>query len=270
MPRLSKTPKEDSGKKKKSSKSKSSRLSRRSNKSKSTTTVDELDQLALGFNTDEKFDYNHRDSPRDVCDVDSPTSVMSKDGTQRIITSQDGGYFPPSALRESFSFDPTLKSNVPVQSDKSTMVLKEAPSAREAAFSGPPRYDWIDIETAAALKVQSIFRRNQVLEDIEARGMLTKGMKNRRRARNSKKNNGDISDDVPTCMRFCGIGYLFGDLTEESDEVIKQKRIVAFEEKRRQKQAKEEEARKYRWRNRETEEVIEGYEVVDDTRSTKA
>jgi hypothetical protein len=32
------------------------------------------------------------------------------------------------------------------------------PSAREAAFAGPPRYDWVDVETTAAVKIQSVAR----------------------------------------------------------------------------------------------------------------
>jgi len=35
-----------------------------------------------------------------------------------------------------------LKSNLPV---RETVTLEQPPTAQEAAFGGPPRFDWIDI-----------------------------------------------------------------------------------------------------------------------------
>lgn len=237
-----------------------SRRSKESSKSRESM-FDETDTLESDVILEE------RGSPKDVFAVPdglSPSSVVSKDG-QRVITAHDGGFFPPSALRESVSFDPTLKKNVPLPSERSTVALKSAPSAREAAYSGPPRYDWIDVETAAVLKIQAIYRRNKVITALENEGKLTAGMRNRRRARANRMRDGAISDDVPTCMKFCGVGYLFGDMEEESQELMKEKRTAAYEEKKRQKQIKEEQARRYRFRNRPSEELCEGYEVVDNT-----
>ena len=42
------------------------------------------------------------------------------------------------------------------------------------------------------------------------------------------------------------------------------KNAAAYEEKRNQTNAEEENKRKYRWRKRDTEEIVEGFEVVDN------
>lgn len=41
-----------------------------------------------------------------------------------------------------FPFKDAFKSKLPIRKE---MKLEKAPAAREAAFGGPPRYDWIDI-----------------------------------------------------------------------------------------------------------------------------
>eukprot|EP00978_Attheya_sp_CCMP212_P030596 scaffold112987_cov45-Attheya_sp.AAC.1 len=121
------------------------------------------------------------------------------------------------------------------------VVLKNAPPARESAFSGPPRYDWIDIvsqhpisaiisclillvfygtrpswcglrsfkslETAAALKVQSVYRRNRAIWELEREGLSTAYMRNRHHQRNSGHWFA-ASEDVPTPCSFCGLGLL--------------------------------------------------------------
>lgn len=44
----------------------------------------------------------------------------------------------------------------------------------------------------------------------------------------------------------------------------KQKSRAAYDEKQRQIKEKEENKRRYRWRNKDTEETVEAFEVVDN------
>ena len=87
-------------------------------------------------------------------------------------------------------------------------VLNAPPPAREAAFGGPPRYDWIDVETAAAIKVQSKFRQLKVQRELERQGITTSAHRNRARAKKNKKSNQAASEDVPFFVSMCGIGSL--------------------------------------------------------------
>ena len=120
--------------------------------------------------------------------------------------------------------------------------VDEPPAASEAAFVGPPRYDWIDIETAAAVKVQAAWRRYNTVKDLQRQDLYTVGMRNRGRAHRGALwydheyntdgtgclDAGDIkcgydcgldkygfgtrrgmqNDDVPDFMACCGVGNL--------------------------------------------------------------
>ncbi len=128
------------------------------------------------------------------------------------------------------------------------------PTARESAYSGPPRYDWIDVEAAAAIKIQSIYRRHQVLAALEKEGKSTAAMRNRIRARNAKKIS-NTSEDVPLFFRFCGVGLLFSDVTGEDDEFG----TTGDDAYHRNSKLKA-----FRMRQKPTVEVDEAVEVVDD------
>ena len=122
------------------------------------------------------------------------------------------------------------------------VTVDEPPAASEAAFVGPPRYDWIDIETAAAVKVQAAWRRYNTVKDLQRQDLYTVGMRNRGRAHRGALwydheyntdgtgclDAGDIkcgydcgldkygfgtrrgmqNDDVPDFMACCGVGNL--------------------------------------------------------------
>eukprot|EP00538_Stauroneis_constricta_P002606 CAMPEP_0119559210 /NCGR_PEP_ID=MMETSP1352-20130426/12218_1 /TAXON_ID=265584 /ORGANISM="Stauroneis constricta, Strain CCMP1120" /LENGTH=266 /DNA_ID=CAMNT_0007606851 /DNA_START=40 /DNA_END=840 /DNA_ORIENTATION=- len=144
------------------------------------------------------------------------------------------------------------------------------PSAREAAFSGPPRFDWIDVETTAATKVQAAFRRFQVMRDLEEAGKSTSAIRNRRRRRKAAarfggRNRTQVSEDAPSIFNWCGVGLVFGDATEEDDEVYRQLQKSRYEEKRKE-QAAHEEALRRRFLQSENNKagVVEAYEVVGD------
>lgn len=210
-----------------------------------------------------------------------------------IITSSDGGRYNPSLMKSyhdqriSGQHEDEEEGNEKWEQDqqqekgpneivpeiirkrtKSTVILKEAPSAKESAYAGPPRYDWIDIETSAAIKVQSVYRRNKVLKMLEENGMETTGMKNRKKLRKSRWRSGVVSDDVPWIFSFCGVGFLFGDATMEAEkDVHMQRNNINYLEKRHQKLEREERQRQYRLRQRPHEQIAEGFEVVDNLKS---
>mmetsp|Transcript_10824 Transcript_10824/g.16115 ORF Transcript_10824/g.16115 Transcript_10824/m.16115 type:complete len:215 (+) Transcript_10824:93-737(+) len=145
-------------------------------------------------------------------------------------------------------------------------VMKEAPSARDAAFGGPPRYDWIDVETAAAIKVQSKFRQLRVQRELEAAGLTTSAQRNRIRQRESKQNKAKQSEDIPFLFSMCGIGHLFGHYDEDAIEAQEK---AEKEEKRRMEESRMEAEREARFRtfhakNRERKELLESLEVVED------
>lgn len=135
-----------------------------------------------------------------------------------------------------------------------TKRASTVPTARESAYSGPPRYDWIDVEAAAAIKIQSIYRRHQVLATLEKEGKSTAAMRNRIRARNAKKKS-NTSEDVPLFFRFCGVGLLFSDVTGEDDE-FGTTGDDAYDGNSKLKA--------FRMRQKPTVEVDEAVEVVDD------
>lgn len=152
--------------------------------------------------------------------------------------------------------------------------LQKPPTAREAAYGGPPRYDWIDIETSAAIKVQSVFRRNQTMKQLEEQGMTTAAIRNRSRRRQARMNQRGVagSGDIPSLLACCGVGLAFGEATEENYEATRKHESDLYLERKKEKEAREEELRlKFQKlsaqkkaaaaRRNDVEEVLE---VVDD------
>jgi len=137
------------------------------------------------------------------------------------------------------------------------------PSLRDSAYSGPVRYDWVDVESAAAIKVQSIYRRNRVITQLEKEGKLTASMRNKMRSRKSRKTN-KVSEDVPALFRFCGIGFLFNDALGGDSDALNAKEKSKSEDNKQLRLAQDEMNRRYRMRNKRGERVDEAIEVVDD------
>lgn len=136
------------------------------------------------------------------------------------------------------------------------------PSAKTSAFGGAPRYDWMDIETAAAVKVQSIYRRNKVINQLDEAGLSTPGMRNRRRKRNAKKG-GIKSEDVPFPFSLCGVGFLFGDGTLEDERVTTSLEKKKMEKKKEELELEDQKKRKFRMRKKQSQHLEEGIEVVE-------
>lgn len=121
------------------------------------------------------------------------------------------------------------------------------PSAREAAFHGPPKFDWVDIETAAAIKVQAAYRRHVVMERMEAEGVRTSAIRNRRRRkkaaiRKQEQGYGALvsSEDAPSMLACCAVGLAFGDATEEDDKAYRDFQKKQYENRVKQQAAHEE------------------------------
>lgn len=131
--------------------------------------------------------------------VESP--VLTKDPVVREMPKPEAP--PPAAVASK-----KAKSSKQKGKKSRYQVMKEAPSARDAAFGGPPRYDWIDVETAAAIKVQSKFRQLRVQKELEAAGMTTSAQRNRIRQRECEQSKAKQSEDIPFLFSMCGIGHL--------------------------------------------------------------
>lgn len=167
--------------------------------------------------------------------------------------------FKPSDVRQNRKF---TKKGVKVE--KKSIRLAKAPAARDSAFSGPPRYDWIDIETAAAIKVQSIYRRNKVMDDMAAQGLETTAMRNRRRRRRARSSKSkSTNEDAPGCFQFCGIGLLFGDATEQDEKERRAFEKAQYEEKKRLQFEKEAALRTYRPRAKASTHLEESIEIIE-------
>mmetsp|Transcript_44104 Transcript_44104/g.134292 ORF Transcript_44104/g.134292 Transcript_44104/m.134292 type:complete len:104 (-) Transcript_44104:594-905(-) len=98
--------------------------------------------------------------------------------------------------------------------------------------------------------------------ELEKQGKSTSAMRNRMRARNSRKN-AMQSEDVPFPLACCGVGFLFGDATGEDEAVLEMHRKQEYEEKRRLKEEEEAMRRKLRIRHKGKEHIVEEFEVVD-------
>ena len=83
----------------------------------------------------------------DYDDVDYGASI-SKNGTP-VISSLTMDHFRPSDVYDSQSkADSQISDEMPMKvtlDDKMNRKSRMVPTAKESAFSGPPRYDWIDI-----------------------------------------------------------------------------------------------------------------------------
>lgn len=170
----------------------------------------------------------------------------------QIISARDGpDKFKASDVRDSMLHETGFKNK------RSSTV----PKAKDSAYTGPPRYDWIDVEAAAAVKVQSVYRRHMVLTQLEKDGKSTAAMRNKIRARHAKKQPMS-GEDVPTFFRFCGIGSLFADATGEDTLALEE--AAKRDEKFNDKINKDKKLRAFKMRNKATTELEESVEVVDN------
>ncbi|KAL3780599.1 hypothetical protein ACHAWO_010258 [Cyclotella atomus] len=201
-------------------------------------------------------------NPQPILRNQSSTLLSKRFGKNCSIKSRDGVPIITSSGADDFSPSLVQGNTVAQGNKKKEKRTKTRPSAKSSAFSGAPRYDWMDIETAAAIKVQSVYRRNKVLKYLEENNMSTPGMRNRRRRRMAKMSKVQ-SEDVPFPFNMCGVGFLFGDGTPEDE-----KYTSSLEKKKKDKMKEEMEKneaskRKFRMRKKGSQHLEEGIEVVE-------
>ncbi|KAL7465501.1 hypothetical protein ACHAXS_005832 [Conticribra weissflogii] len=173
-----------------------------------------------------------------------------------IITSFEGAdHFSPSLVQGKNAMEDGYKR-------KDVPRPKVRPEAKASAFCGPVRYDWMDIETAAAIKVQASYRRFVTLKRLDEQGLSTAGIRNRRRKRNVKSRMMK-SEDVPFPFSLCGVGFIFGDGTFEDEKVVTQLEKKKKQELKKSIDLKDAERRKFRMRKKESQQLEEGIEVVE-------
>lgn len=100
-------------------------------------------------------------------------------------------------------------------------------------------------ETAAAIKVQAVVRRNQAMIELERQGITTAAIRNRSRRRLARMGPRGTSGsaDIPNLFACCGVGLAFGDATEENAQASRRHQKEQYLEHRKDKEAKEEELR---------------------------
>lgn len=168
-------------------------------------------------------------------------------------------------LKQQLTDDNSSLHEVRPTYSKSTMP----PPAREAAFHGPPRFDWMDIESHAAIKIQSVQRRNMVMKDLEERGLSTAAIRNRKRRRKAAKEahpyTASQSQDTPSIFACCAVGLAFGDATEDGDDAYRLLEKKKYEERQKQQAAHEEALRRQYMTKHGINpgKIVEALEVVD-------
>jgi hypothetical protein len=76
--------------------------------------------------------------PSQTTGTQSQSATVTREGLPIISSSADG--FKPSEVRQN---NRRVKKGVTME--RKSVILEKAPAARDSAFGGPPRYDWIDI-----------------------------------------------------------------------------------------------------------------------------
>lgn len=201
-------------------------------------------------------------NPPSILKNQSATLLSKRFGRNCAIKSRDGVPIITSSGADDFSPSLVQGNTVAQGHNKKEKRTKVRPSAKSSAFGGAPRYDWMDIETAAAIKVQSVYRRNKVLKYLEENDMSTPGMRNRRRKRMAKM--GKVqSEDVPFPFNMCGVGFLFGDGTLEDEQYTDSLAKKKKDKKKEEMELDEAKKRKFRMRKKGSQHLEEGIEVVE-------
>mmetsp|Transcript_18029 Transcript_18029/g.37610 ORF Transcript_18029/g.37610 Transcript_18029/m.37610 type:complete len:355 (+) Transcript_18029:127-1191(+) len=183
------------------------------------------------------------------------SSIKSTTGVPIITSFEGADHFSPSLVQGKNAMEDGYRR-------KDGPRPKVRPEAKASAFCGPVRYDWMDIETAAAIKVQAAYRRFVTLKRLDEQGLSTAGIRNRRRKRNVKSRMMK-SEDVPFLFSLCGVGFIFGDGTFEDEKVVTQLEKKKKQELKQSMALKDAERRKFRMRKKESQQLEEGIEVVE-------
>jgi len=128
----------------------------------------------------------------------------------------------------------------PFDDPDNSLIYAVPPPAAESAFNGPPRFDWIDVEYNAATRVQKIFRRHLVQQEMEQAGLSTSYLRNRKRQRKAKESFFPISDDTDFGYGCCSMGLAFGQKDYDASDNL------AFNDYHRQQYEQKKRAQKER------------------------
>jgi len=166
--------------------------------------------------------------------------------------SRDGSYQTESRILQNNPSTENSVSNLSNRSKKSNYyVLREAPSVEVAAYRGPPRFDWIDIETAAAIRVQAAYRRFKSNKELDRQGLTTAGMRKRR---NNKRSNND------SYWNFLFNPSIFSLSTTNE----KSSQENTYYTKRKEREEREADLRKFHMKKKSSDVLIEEIEIVED------
>jgi len=137
------------------------------------------------------------------------------------------------------TFSSTHQRSRRQQEELNNSICSLPPEAKVAAFEGPARFDWIDVEYSAVTKIQSIFRRHLILED---EGLSTSYIRNRKRQRKATPmgfHSSNVVDEATPDLGFgcCSILAFGGD--HESDEGGDTAAYRDFQRKRYEEKARE-------------------------------
>ena len=88
--------------------------------------------------------------------VDDTDPIVNNDNKNENVGIKDGEVTPSQLKAVRFPASDALKTTP----GRSRRELQKPPTAREAAYGGPPRYDWIDIVSVMSFRFDFRFRRN--------------------------------------------------------------------------------------------------------------
>lgn len=270
----------NSATKRRGSKLKWPKVLRKSNKSYHTSVM----SATTGDSTSSDFDsLDNWKNPDDVgisSDFDSCNEAidsMEKNERPELLTSnserkQNHISFPKNeSPTQVIVTDQIYSGNIgrSRRSKAKKSVLCKAPSARASAFSGPPRYDWVDVEAAAAIKLQAAYRRFQAINELDRQGLTTAGMRKQRRKRKAKQKRKNESLENRSLFSCCAtFEFLFWNDFKFFEEEQKE-RNEKYLMKKLDQESKEKEMRKFHMMKKPSQCVLEEIEVVEEFDDTE-
>lgn len=165
-----------------------------------------------------KKDYDSDSVEKTDSDVVTPqTSESTTEDDNTPCKIDDNKTFSGSTSRDSESIlaslqEEQLRRGDVTENQQSVAGVDDSrsettPHENESVFPGPPQFVVNDAESIAAIKLQSIARRNIVMKQLEKDGKLTESMRDKISA--SQSDETDASEEVAPISSFCGLGLLF-------------------------------------------------------------
>jgi hypothetical protein len=123
-------------------------------------------------------------------------------------------------------------------------------------------------ETAAAVKVQAVYRRDKAMRELEKQGITTVAIRNRARIRQRNRRPDVLSGDLSGLFCCGGIGFSLDDFTPDDYEAQKEYEKSRYQQKKKSKQQREEQlrhdfAKPLQAKRQQVDEAGEVYEVVE-------